>query len=245
MVGLALSLAAALATGQREIQLAQIELNGLANGYALTLQFGINTYMRKVAALRTLFDTVGSTVSRDQFATFTKQLLSDQIALVGMAWLPRVPREQREAHERAGAREEIAGYQIKSILPDGTRVPAPDRDEHFPIFYGATGSLDSPAYGLDINDGGLRQRALETARDQDRPAASSNFSLRGNRVGFLMVAPVYRPGAPHATVPERREHLIGFVHAFVEISSLLESIIPTPPKYRVSIFTSSRPPAAR
>ncbi len=227
MVGLALSLAAALATGQREIQLAQIELNGLANGYALTLQFGINTYMRKVAALRTLFDTVGSTVSRDQFATFTKQLLSDQIALVGMAWLPRVPREQREAHERAGAREEIAGYQIKSILPDGTRVPAPDRDEHFPIFYGATGSLDSPAYGLDINDGGLRQRALETARDQDRPAASSNFSLRGNRVGFLMVAPVYRPGAPHATVPERREHLIGFVHAFVEISSLLESIINT------------------
>ena len=56
-----------------------------------------------------------------------------------MAWLPRVPREQREAHERAGAREGIAGYHIKSILPDGTRVPAPDRDEHFPIFYAATG----------------------------------------------------------------------------------------------------------
>ena len=125
MVGLVLSLAAALATAQREHQLAQIELNGLANGYALTLQFRIGINMRKVAALRTLFDTVGTTVSRDQFATFTKQLLSDQIALVGMAWLPRVPREQREAHERAGAREGIAGYQIKSILPDGTRVPAP------------------------------------------------------------------------------------------------------------------------
>ena len=36
-IGLALSLAAALATGQRELQLAQTELNGLANGYALTL----------------------------------------------------------------------------------------------------------------------------------------------------------------------------------------------------------------
>ena len=42
-----------------------------------------------------------------------------------------------------------------------------------------------------------------------------------------MVAPVYRPGAPHATVPERREHLIGFVQAFFEISVLLESIINT------------------
>ena len=69
-VGLVLSLAAALATGQRERELAQLELNGLANGYTLTLQFGISTYMRKIDALRTLFDTVGTTISRDQFATF-------------------------------------------------------------------------------------------------------------------------------------------------------------------------------
>ena len=57
-----------------------------------------------------------------------------------MAWLPRVPREQREAHERAGAREGLLGYHIKSTRPDGTRAPAPDRDEHFPIFYAATGA---------------------------------------------------------------------------------------------------------
>ena len=145
-IGLVLSLAAALATGQRERQLAQIELNGLANGYALTLQFGISTYMRKVTALRTLFDTVG-TVSREQFASFSKQLLTDQVAIVGMAWLPRVPREQRRQHERAGAQEGMLGYHIKSIRPDGTRAPAPDRDEHFPIFYAATEAPDSPVYG--------------------------------------------------------------------------------------------------
>jgi PAS domain-containing protein len=226
-VGLVLSLAAALATGQRERELAQLELNGLANGYALTLQFGISTYMRKIDALRTLFDTVGTTISRDQFATFTKQLLSDQIAILGMAWLPRVPRDQRAAHESAGAREGIPDYHIKSIQPDGTRARAPDRDEHFPIFYAATEAFDSPVYGLDLNDGDLRQRALDAARDDDRPAASSHFALRGNRVGFLMVAPVYRLGAPHQTVPERREHLIGFVQAFFEISVLLESIINT------------------
>ena len=117
-----LSLAAALATGQRELQLAQIELNGLANGYALTLQFGISTYMRKVAALRTLFDTFG-TVSREQFASFSKQLLTEQVAIVGMAWLPRVPREQREEHERAGAQEGLLGYHIR-IRPAGRHPSA-------------------------------------------------------------------------------------------------------------------------
>ena len=150
----------------------------------------------------------------------------------------------REAHERAGAREGIAGYQITSILPDGTRVPTPDRDEYFPIFYGATGPHDSPAFGLDINDGGLRQRALETARDEDRSAASSNFSLRGNRVGFLMVAPVYRPGVPHATVPERRENLIGFVHGLRRNQLPARKHHQHCQQYRVSISTSSRPPAA-
>ena len=197
-VGLALSLAAALATGQRELQLAQIELNGLANGYALTLQFGISTYMRKVDALRTLFDTVGTTVSRDQFATFTKQLLSDQIADCrhGVA-SPRAAGAAGGARTRRSARGDSGlPYQIH---PAGwhPNAPAPDRDEHFPIFYAATEAHDFSAYGLDLNDGDLRQRALETARDEDRPAASSNFSLRGNRIGFLMVAPVYRPGAPH------------------------------------------------
>ena len=78
-------------------------------------------------------------------------------------------------------------YHIKSIQPDGTRARAPDRDEHFPIFYAATEAFDSPVYGLDLNDGDLRQRALDAARDDDRPAASSHFALRGNRVGFLMV----------------------------------------------------------
>src|SRR3954451_2457912 len=150
-IGLTLSLAAALATGQRELQLAQIELNGLANGYALTVQFGINTYMRKVIALRTLFDTFG-TVSREQFAAFSKQLLTEQVAIVGMGWLPRVPREQREAHERSGAQEGLLGYHIKSARPDGTRAPAPDRDEHFPIFYAATEPLDSGVYGTDLSD---------------------------------------------------------------------------------------------
>ena len=124
VVGLALALGAALATGQRERELAQLELNGLANGYALTLQFGISTYMRKIDALRTLFDTVGTTISRDQFATFTKQLLSDQIAILGMAWLPRVPRDQREAHERAGARE---GIPDTISNPSSRTAPAPVR----------------------------------------------------------------------------------------------------------------------
>ena len=47
----------------REEQLAKLELGTRANTYALTLQFGIASFTRKVAGLRALFDST-TNVSR-------------------------------------------------------------------------------------------------------------------------------------------------------------------------------------
>ena len=55
-VGLALSILAWSAVWNREEQLAKLELGTRANTYALTLQFGIASFTRKVAGLRALFD---------------------------------------------------------------------------------------------------------------------------------------------------------------------------------------------
>jgi diguanylate cyclase (GGDEF)-like protein len=226
-LGLALSLSASFAVWHREKQLAELELSARANSYALTLQFGITAYLRKLAGLRALFDA-NSRVSREEFDTITKQLLSDQTAILGMSWIPRVTREERDAHERAGVREGLPGYHIKSVASDGSLAPSPDRSEYFPVFYTATEARDSPVYGLDLNDGGLRQQTLERARDSERMAVSPNFTLQsgtGDRNGFFVAAPVYRAGLPHETVQERNDNLLGFVQAVFQTSVLLESII--------------------
>lgn len=72
----------------------------------------------KVAGLRALFDSVKD-VSREVFETFSKQVLSDQTALRGLAWIPRVTHEQRDSHERAGVLDGLPNYQIKSSSPTG------------------------------------------------------------------------------------------------------------------------------
>ena len=108
------------------MQLAELELNARASSYALTLQFGITAYMRKVSGLRTLFDSKVS-VSREEFQTFTKQLLGGQTAILGMSWIPRVTREERSSHERTAVREGLTGYYIKSVASDGSLTPSPDR----------------------------------------------------------------------------------------------------------------------
>ena len=90
-----------------------MELSSQGSGYALTLQFGIDAYLRRVAGLRALFDS-SDHVSRGQFDKFTKQLLSGQSAILGMSWIPRVSAEQRAALERDAALDGVPGYRIKS-----------------------------------------------------------------------------------------------------------------------------------
>jgi CHASE1-domain containing sensor protein len=132
-IGLALSLSASFAVWHREKQLAELELSARATSYALTLQFGITAYMRKLAGVRALFESI-SGVSREEFDTFSKQVLSDQTAIVGMSWVPRVTRDQRDLHERAAVRDGLPSYRIKSVASDGTLTPSPDRSEYFPVF---------------------------------------------------------------------------------------------------------------
>src|SRR5439155_485579 len=153
-VGLILSLCAAFTVWHRAHLLAELELSARAINYEQTLQFGINMNMRRVAALRALFDSTN--VSRELFEKFSKQVLSDQTATRGMSWVPRITRAERADHERMAEQEGLRGYRIKSMMADGTLAPAPDRAEYFPMFYAVMGPRG--VYGLDLNDGAERQQ---------------------------------------------------------------------------------------
>jgi diguanylate cyclase (GGDEF)-like protein len=228
-VGLTLSLCAAFTVWHRAERLAQLELMARASNYDQTLHFGINMNMRAVTALRALFDSTN--VSRELFETFSKQVLSNQTAMRGMSWVPRVTRDERDAHELAAARDGLPDYQIKSLAADGSLISAPDRHEYFPMFYAVMGPRG--VYGLDLNDGDVRQQTLERARDGARMATSPNLMLlsgTGDRRGFFVVLPVYRAGLPHETVQDRQHNLVGFVHAGFQTSALLETLINTSTK---------------
>jgi diguanylate cyclase (GGDEF)-like protein len=143
-----------------------------------------------------------------------------------MSWVPRVTHEARDAHERAAAADGLPDYQIRSLTPEGVLAPAPYRHEYFPMFYAVSGPRG--VYGLDLNDGGARQKTLERARDGARMATSPHLTLVsgiGDRRGFFVVLPVYRAGVPNDTVEDRRRNLLGFVHAGFQTGILLESLI--------------------
>jgi diguanylate cyclase (GGDEF)-like protein len=228
IVGLTLSTSAWFAVSLREDQLAALELASRAEGQALNLQVGINSYLRKISGLRALLETFEDNVSRAQFEQFTKQLMNDQNAILGMSWLPRVAQDNRVAHEQAAVLDGIAGYRIKSVGPDGSMVPSPEKSEYFPVFYNLTERSRSSAYGLDLNDAGARQQILEHARDANAISTSPIFTLQsgtGYRRGLFVALPVYAKGLPHDTIEERKHNLRGYVTAVFQTTVLVETIL--------------------
>jgi diguanylate cyclase (GGDEF)-like protein len=227
LIGLALSVSAWFAASLREEGLAALELSARANDHALILQNGINAYLSKLNALRALYD-VRDSVSREEFEKFAHEILRAQTAILALAWIPRVTRAERAAHELAAAHDGLAGYQIKSAAPDGSLAPSADRSEYFPVFYSTELDHSSHVYGLDLEDGGLRQQTLERARDGDLMATSPSFVLHsgaGDRSGFFVVMPVYLPGLAHDTVEDRRDNLAGFVEGVFQTRVMMETIL--------------------
>jgi diguanylate cyclase (GGDEF)-like protein/PAS domain S-box-containing protein len=227
--GLILSASAWFAVSLRENQLAALELSSSASGHALNLQVGIGSYLRKASGLRALFDSSDHSVSRAQFEKFTKEVMNDTHAILGMSWVPRITRDQRISHEHAAAVDGMPGYRIKALAAEGM-IPSPEKDEYFPVFYTAPTAPGSSVYGLDLNDGGMRQETLEHARDSDAIATSPLFTLQsgiGYRRGFFVALPVYEPGSPHDTLEERRRNLRGYVNAVFQTSVLVETILST------------------
>ena len=147
-----------------------------AKDHALILQEGIDDDIEEIATLRAFFQSSKHEIDRDEFAKFTDYLLHDRPPLLALSWLPRVTRGQRAAFELM-ARAAIPGYRIAAIGPNRELVVSPDHDEYFPVLYSSHEQPDSRVLGIDLNDGGIRQRTLERARDGDQLATSPNLQL--------------------------------------------------------------------
>jgi PAS domain S-box-containing protein len=89
--------------------------------------------------------------------------------------------------------------------------------------------LNLRAPGFDMFTDPVRRRAMERARDTGEGAASGKVRLiqengRNVQSGFVMYIPVYRRGAPVATLAERRAGILGWVGAPFRMDDLMAGL---------------------
>src|ERR1700726_1484914 len=134
-IGLLLSLAGSYAVGQWEARTTKVEFEGVAETEAIVMQNGLNEYISRLVALRTLFESANEEITRSEFETFSGRLFEDHLGVLRVAWIPRVNRKERAEYEAGAIADGVSGYRIKSLGADGSIAASAERDEYFPVLF--------------------------------------------------------------------------------------------------------------
>ncbi|WP_236848721.1 CHASE domain-containing protein [Candidatus Thiodictyon syntrophicum] len=180
-------------------------------------------------------------VTRGQWQTFIErskvQLNLPGIQGVGFARL--IPAGQLARHVEQIRAEGFPDYRV---------WPPGERDPYSAIVYLEPFSgRNLRAFGYDMFTEPVRRAAMERARDQDRAILSGRVLLvqetgQDAQAGTLMYVPVYRPGAPTASVAERRAALLGWVYSPYRMTDLMHGILGDGvPGVRLAVYEGDRP----
>ncbi len=148
------------------------------------------------------FYQVEGTFTRHEFGTVAASLLAAG-AVSGTGFVAAVPDSRRGQFER------VHGYPIVERSSIGFRR-APARPRYYPLTFAASDSGLKPPLGYDLGGDPTRSTYLLRARDSGKPTATRIMHLPIGGTGINVFRPVYRDGAPTATVAQRRAALTGF-----------------------------------
>lgn len=172
----------------------------------------------QISSAAAFFQAEG-TFTEHEFDVIAEPLL-EQGALSGTAFLQRVPDSKRAAFE---LRHDAPIHELRA---DGPRR-ARERPVYYPIVYAVSARGTLAPVGYDLGADPRREPFLRRARDRGASVATPPVPLLLGGTGINVYRPVYRDGAPTATVAQRRAALTGFAAGSFRIGDLAEAAIAT------------------
>jgi PAS domain S-box-containing protein len=169
--------------------------------------------------LRSLYET-HEQVSRGMFreAMAAHDVAREFPGVRGLGFIEPVARGQLDAFTLRHRADEAPEFRVKT------------QGAHDPLYvivhiepFGANG----PARGLDVGAEPVRREGVERAIQTGQPALTGRIVLVQDQrkgPGFLYLLPVFRKGAPQATLQERREALRGLLYAPIAVGEIMEGV---------------------
>lgn len=167
-------------------------------------------------------------VTREDFDSFTRNLLKEMDGIHAFEWIPHVRGDARKGYGHLAKAEGFPDFQLTEKDTQGNIVPARERGAYFPVYYVQPYEGNEKALGFDLASNPIQLAALEKARDSGEIVASKPIRLvqeEGEQSTFLVFKPIYAKSAPHETVEQRRQNLTGFALAVFRVGDLLEAAI--------------------
>ena len=198
-----------------------------ADEWTLSLRKDFDRHLEALGSLEKFYASAPQ-VGRREFRMLVQGLFPRYHGVQALEWVPRVPDTQRLTHEEAAVREGFGAFQITEWTERGGLVRAATRAEYFPVYYVEPAAGNERALGFDLASDPVRLEAMHRARDTGQPIATGRVRLvqeTTNEFAVLVLLPIYQLGQPHATVPERRQHLQGYVCGVFRVGDVLRATL--------------------
>jgi diguanylate cyclase (GGDEF)-like protein/putative nucleotidyltransferase with HDIG domain len=160
------------------------------------------------------------------FAAMAKSLQPQAAGVEALAWVPRVADADRAGFESAARAEGLRQFRISDRTGGDEPLPAPRREDYYPIRFLAPVQGHEATLGLDLGLDAAVRKAIEQAVDTGQPAATGRTSLftpNDTRQRLLIFQAVYRRGAARDSAEHRAAGLAGFIVAVVRVADLAEA----------------------
>jgi PAS domain S-box-containing protein len=166
-------------------------------------------------------------VSREQFHNFVEPLSRANPYPSAISFCRLVPHAERAGYEQRMQRL-IPGFEISELGAKGLR-PAAVRDNYLAVEYLEPGAVDGiAAIGYDVLSEPYLKQALDRSAETGTIWAATLFRYRDaprSRTRFVMVKPVYRPGAAVLTAAARRAAVIGYTTIGMPAEEMIAGIL--------------------
>lgn len=195
-----------------QVEEAQFAIHKRLSDYEQALRGGIGLFQ------------ASKDVDREEWHAYVSALQIDQRypGIQGIGFSKWIAAWEKEAHIRQIRAEGFPGYALR---------PPGERAEYTAIvFLEPFDWRNQRAFGFDMYSEPTRRVAMSRARDSGETAVSGKVTLvqeteRDAQSGFLMYLPLYRNGAPTATLEQRRAALAGFVYSPFRMRDLMAGIL--------------------
>ncbi len=171
-----------------------------------------------------IFAASASTVDRTQWRIYVESLQIQQShpGIQGIGYASFVTPAEKQAFIR---RTRAEGFPDYKIFPQGERA-----GYTVVTFLEPFDARNRRAFGFDMASEPVRRLAIEGARDSGKTNVSGKVTLKQEsssdvQAGFLMYLPLYRMGAPIATIEQRRSAFSGVVYSPFRMRDLMAGIL--------------------
>ena len=221
-LGLTAALVVGMVNAERERARSEFLQRAEIRNATVTRSFG--DALDVLRAANALFASVG-VASRDEFSAFTRPLLASHPYLQAVVFHRMVASHERAAFEAENQRFR-PGFEIRERRVNGNKVTlvrAAPRPRYLVVDYIEPVAGNEVTLGYDAFSFAQQGSTFMRAIDTGQPASSLMLPLlqRGDHLGFLLMMPVYRRGAPLTNAAARSAAALGDTAVVIDVATLV------------------------